>query len=129
MKQKIILTNKGIKMKIKKFFSIISIGLFLIGTNVYADYNLGYKYYKKYIKLDTGIRAPDFINLLNINSEDEIDDLFKNNGKLLFEKAKEMKDKYPSLEEGLKMIYKKHHLKDLKDFLKGIYEGKIPANC
>jgi len=116
-------------MKIKKLLSIISLGFFLIGTNVYANYMVGYKYYRKYIKLNTGLRAPDLLNLLQITSENDIDNLFKNNGKLLFKKAHEMRKEYPSLEKGLKIILKTHHLKDLKDFLKGIYAGKVPASC
>ena len=92
-----------------------------------ADYNKGFKYYQKYIKKPTKITLIKFINDLNITSEKNIDSLFENNAELLIKKLKE--NNQAKVIKGVKKIIKKHKLNDLKDFIKGIYEGKIPSGC
>ena len=64
---------------------------------------------------------------MNITSEKDIDILFENDAKLLIKKLE--KNNQAKVIKGVKKIIKKHKLNDLKDFIKGIYKGKIPAGC
>ena len=92
-----------------------------------ADYNKGFKFYQKYIKKPTKITSTKFIKELNISTEKDINLLLENNADLLIKKLKE--NNQTKAIKGIKKIIKKHKLKDLNDFIKGIYEGKIPAGC
>jgi hypothetical protein len=170
-------------------FSILS------GSLAYADYNKGFKYYSKYIKRKSHITSTELLKILNVSTKEELELLFKDNGKLLLERLKQIeivkglssindgnntdidinstltennnsvtnivnkeknntlvkiksqKETLPNLScnklqsfdlkdkeikvviKGVKKLQKKHKLKDLKDFLEGIIQGKIPAGC
>jgi hypothetical protein len=95
-------------------------------TAAMADYNKGYKYFNKYVKAKAGIKGTDFIKMLEIKSPDDVDALFKDGGKPLVEKLEKLNKKKAA--KYVKKILKKH-ANDLKDFLKGMAAGKIPAGC
>jgi len=98
-----------------------------LGTALFADYNKGYKYYDKIIKRKTHIKAPEFVKILGVQTPDELEKLFENNGKGLVEKLKATGHKKAA--KAVEKIIKKKKLNDLKDFLIGILNGKIPAGC
>jgi len=112
-------------------FTKIALAALLAGSvfvsTASADYNKGFKYYNKYVKKKSGIKSTQLIKILGVKSIDELDALFKNNGKPLVEKLKAAgKDKAA---KAMEKVIKKGKLKDVHDFLKGIMEGKIPAGC
>ncbi len=91
-----------------------------------ADYNVGFKYYNKYVKRKSHLKSTQLIKELGVQTIDELKALFKDNGKPLVEKLKQIN---PKAAKGVEKIIKKGKLKDLEDFLVGIMEGKIPAGC
>jgi len=113
-----------------KMAKLILAGAIAAGLSVsvaMADYNVGYKYYNKYVKKKSHIKSTEMIKVLGVNTVDELKALFQDNGKPLVEKLKAAgQDKAA---EGVEKIIKKGKLKDLEDFLVGIMEGKIPAGC
>ena len=114
-------------MKLSRLFVAGAVALSFTATAALADYNKGYKYYDKYVKRKSHIKAPQFIKILGVQTPDELKALFKDNAKPLIEKLKAAgKDKAAAAVE---KIAKKHKLKDLEDFLVGIMNGKIPAGC
>jgi DNA-directed RNA polymerase beta subunit len=92
-----------------------------------GSYNLGYKYYTKYILKRSKIKVTDFLKMLNIKTDEDLDKYFANNAALLIKKLKEEEQKYAL--EGLEEIIKKGKLNDLKAFFKGVLAGKVPASC
>jgi len=92
-----------------------------------ADYNKGYKYYNKYIKKKSGLKSTQLIKVLGVKTADELEALFKDNAKPLIEKLKAAGQEKAA--KGVEKIVKKKKLNDLKDFLVGIMNGKIPAGC
>jgi hypothetical protein len=92
-----------------------------------GDYTTGYKYYTKYIVGKSQIKVTDFIKILGVKNEQDLDKLFKNNGELLLKKLEDEKQFYAI--DGMIKIIKKNKLDDLKAFLKGVMAGKIPASC
>ncbi|QCI29202.1 hypothetical protein C6V80_01980 [Caminibacter pacificus] len=113
-----------------KFAKLLLAGAIATGLTVsvaMADYNVGFKYYSKFIKRKAHIKAPKFVQALGVQTVDQLKALFKDNGKPLIEKLKAKGlDKAAA---GVEKIIKKGKLKDLEDFLVGIMEGKIPAGC
>jgi len=117
-------TNKSISIntyKVQKTFSHVE----LLETK--GDYNIGYKYYTKFILKPAKIKVTDFIKIIGAKTPEDIDKLFENNA----QKLKEVlaKEKQNIALEGINQIIKRKKLNDLKAFLKGAVEGKIPANC
>jgi len=110
-------------MKVSKLLLAGALIATVGGTSLFADYNKGYKYYDKIIKRKTHIKAPE----LEVNSPDELEELFKDNGKGLIEKIKATGNE--KAVKAVEKIIKKKKLNDLKDFLIGILNGKIPAGC
>jgi len=92
-----------------------------------GDYNVGYKYYVKYIAKPSKIKVTDFVKIIRAKNEKDLDELFADNGKKLLEILKEEKQ-FIAI-KGLEKIIKKGKLEDLKAFLKGVLEGKVPASC
>ena len=114
-------------MKLSKVFVASAVVLSLSATVAFANYNKGFKYYNKYVKKKSHIKAPQFIKILGVQTPDELKALFKDNAKPLIEKLKAAgKDKAA---KAVEKLAKKHKLKDLEDFLIGIMNGKIPAGC
>jgi len=114
-------------MKVSKLLVAGALIATVGGTSLFADYNKGYKYYDKIIKRKTHIKAPQFIKILGVQTPDELEELFANNGKGLIEKLNATGHKKAA--KAVEKIIKKHKLNDLKDFLIGIMNGKIPAGC
>ena len=114
-------------MKLSRLFVASAIALSLSATAALADYNKGYKYYNKFIKKKSHIKAPQFIKILGVQTPDELKALFKDNAKPLIEKLEKAGKKKAA--KAVEKIAKKHKLKDLEDFLIGIMNGKIPAGC
>ena len=114
-------------MKVSKLLVAGALIATVGGTSLFADYNKGYKYYDKIIKRKTHIKAPQFIKILGVQTPDELEELFANNGKGLIEKLNASGHKKAA--KAVEKIIKKHKLNDLKDFLIGIMNGKIPAGC
>ena len=114
-------------MKFSRLFVAGAIALSFTATTALADYNKGYKYYDKYIKRKSHIKAPEFIEILGVQTPDELKELFKNNAKPLIEKLEKAGKKKAA--KAVEKLAKKHKLKDLEDFLVGIMNGKIPAGC
>ncbi|WP_456488620.1 hypothetical protein [Caminibacter pacificus] len=92
-----------------------------------GDYNVGFKYYSKYIFKPAKIKVTDFIKIIGAKNDKDLDKLFANNGELLIKKLEEEKQVYAV--KGLKSIIQKGKLNDLKEFLKGVLGGKVPASC
>lgn len=92
-----------------------------------GNYNLGYKYYKKYILQPAKIKVTDFIKIIGAKNKDDLNKLFENNAQKLIEILK--KEKQFIAIKGMEKIIKKGKLKDLKAFLQGVLAGKIPASC
>jgi hypothetical protein len=113
-------------MKFGKLLLAAAIGLSFSASVALADYNVGFKYYNKYIKGKSHLKSTQLIKELEVKSVDELKALFKDNGKPLVEKLKQIN---PKAAKGVEKIIKKGKLKDLEDFLVGIMEGKIPAGC
>jgi len=92
-----------------------------------GDYSLGFKYYSKYIFKPAKIKVTDFVKIIGAKTKNDLDKLFANNGELLIKKLEEQKQTYAL--EGVKTIIKKGKLNDLKAFIQGVMEGKVPASC
>jgi len=117
-------TNKSISIntyKVQKTFSDVK----LLETK--GDYNIGYKYYIKFILKPANIKVSDFVKIIGAKTTQDLDELFANNGEKLLEVLKEQKQNIAI--DGVKQIIKRGKLNDLKAFLKGVIEGKVPANC
>ena len=112
---------------------LILVGLIgILITNLFADYNKGFKYFQKYIKRKTQYNATQFLEALEINSTDKLNNYFDKNTSKLFVVIEDLnisKKKKEKLIKSLKKLQKKHKIRDVKDFLKGILNGKIPAGC
>jgi len=112
----------------RRFANMLVAGVLLAAlssTAAFADYNKGFKYYQKFVKRASGIKGTDFLRLLNIQTPDDVNALLKNNAKPLIEKLDKLGKKKAA--NAIAKIVKKHKLKDLKDFLVGMVNGKIPA--
>jgi len=105
--------------------ALLAGGLFVSVAS--ADYNKGFKYYNKYIKKKSGVTSTQLLKKLGINDQDTLKSLLKDNAKGLIEAAK--KAGLKKVAKGIEKIVKKGKTKDLKDFLIGIMNGKIPAGC
>ncbi len=92
-----------------------------------GDYNLGFKYYKKYILQSSKIKVSDFIKIIEAKTSNDLNRLFANNAQKLIEVLK--KEKQFIAIKGIEKIIKKGKLNDLKAFLQGVLAGKIPASC
>jgi len=99
----------------------------LIKLDKKGNYNIGYKYYAKYIIKTSKIKVTDFVKIIEAKSNKDLDKLFQNNAKLLLKKLKDEKQFYAI--KGMIQIIKRNKLNDLKEFLKGVLAGKIPASC
>jgi len=112
-------------------FTKIALAALLVGgmfvSTASADYNKGYKYYNKFVKKKSGVKSTQMIKILGVKSVDELDALFKDNGKPLVEKLKAAGNDKAA--KAMEKVIKKGKLNDVHDFLKGIMEGKIPAGC
>ena len=111
---------------------VLTVGLMtgLLATFSFANYNKGYKLYKRYIYGRTHVHATALVKDLNVQIAYQLDPLFKNHAKKIIEILE--KNKNPKVKKVAKIIKKrfarrKRYLKDLKDFLAGILNGKIPA--
>ena len=93
-----------------------------LATAALADYNKGFKYYKRYITRTTHVTATQFVKKLNVETVDELNAIIDDNAK--FEKV--LKEIGVPKSKIKKILKKK---KDIKDFLDGIMNGKIPAGC
>ena len=112
----------------RRFAKVMVAGLLLASVSVSvatADYDKGYKYYKKYVTKKSGIKGSDFVKIIGVKTPEEVKALLKDNAKPLIEKLEKLGEKKAA--EGIKKIVKKKKLKDLEDFLVGIVNGKIPA--
>jgi len=108
-----------------KLSKLLVAGTIIAGLSVsvaMADYNKGFKYYKRYITRTSHVTATQFIKKLNVQSVDELNAIIDNKAK--FEKVLE---EIGVPKSKIKKILKKR--KDIKDFLDGIMNGKIPAGC
>ncbi|QCI28600.1 hypothetical protein [Caminibacter pacificus] len=117
-------SNKGITLKAYKVKEIYS-NTTLFETK--GDYNIGYKYYTKYILKPAKIKVTDFVKIIRAKNEEDLNKLFANNAEKLKEILK--KEKQFIALEGIEKIIKRNKLNDLKEFLKGVIAGKVPANC
>jgi hypothetical protein len=96
-------------------------------TSAMADYNKGFKYYNKYIKKKSKLKSKAMIDLLGVKTSSDLEKLLDNNAAGLISALKAKgQDKAAA---GVEKVVKKHKLNDLKDFLIGIMNGKIPAGC
>ncbi len=113
-------------MKLKKSIFIA----LALSTQIYAisPYIAGYKAYIRYVKHipKYGIKAPELLKKLNVKNEEDLLNLFKDNGKLLIEKTRQFN---PKAAEGLEKIIKRGKLKQLKVFLFNVLNGQIPTGC
>ena len=103
----------------KKLLTILAIGVLTLS---YADYNKGSKYYNRYIKKPTKLKSTTYLKDFNITTQKKLDCIISNNR--LFEAT--LKDENLS-KRNIKKVIK--HKKDIKDFLNGVINGKIPASC
>ena len=63
----------------KRLILGLGIGISILATSAMANYNKGFKYYTKYIKRKTGIKAPVFINkVLKVKMPNEVVKKFQN---------------------------------------------------
>jgi len=112
-------------------FTKIALAALLAGSvfvsTASASYNKGYKYFQKYVKKASGIKGTEFLKIIGAQTPADVEALLKDNAKPLIEKLK--KDGHAKAAKAIEKIVKKHKLNDLKDFLKGMTEGKIPAGC
>jgi len=104
--------------------------ILILSSSLYAlsPYVKGYKAYIRYVKRipKHGIKAPELLKKLNVKNEESLEELFKNNGKLLIEKTKQFN---PKAAKGLEKIIEKGKLKELKTFLLKVLNGKVPLGC
>jgi len=113
-----------------RLLKVIAAGAIIAGlsmTSAMADYNKGFKYYNKFIKKKSKLKSKAMLDVLGVKTAAELEKLLDNNaaGLIAALKAKGQ-DKAAA---GVAKIVKKHKLKDLRDFLVGIMNGKIPAGC
>ena len=112
----------------RRFAKVMVAGLLLASVSVsvaMADYDKGFKYYKKYIMKKSNIKGSDLVKMLGVKTPEEVKALLKDNAKPLIKKLEKLGKKEAI--KGIKKIAKKKKLKDLEDFLVGIVNGKIPA--
>jgi hypothetical protein len=114
-------------MRLSKVLVAGAIASGLLVSTAMADYNVGFKYYKKFVKRKTHIKAGEFVKILGVQTVQDLKKLFTDNGKPLIEKLKATG--HEKAAKAVEKIIKKGKLKDLEDFLIGIMEGKIPAGC
>ena len=116
-------------MKLKTLITAAGITGILI-TNAFAisPYVEGYRLYIRYIKHipGAGIKAPILLRKLHVYTEQDFQNLFKDNAKELIEKTKAFN---PKAAKAIQKIVKEGKLKYLKAFLQQIYYGKIPPGC
>ena len=126
--------NKIIEGEVVRLTKIIAMALMIVGfsmTSAMASYNVGLKYYNKYVQEKIHIRGLILLQKLHITNPKQLDDLFKNNAagfrELLIKKG------YAAGAEGLEELisnkFKAKHLKDIRDFLNGLLNGKLRAVC
>ena len=113
-----------------RLLKLIAAGAIIAGlsvTSAMADYNKGFKYYNKMVKKKSKLKSSQMLKLLDIKTSAQLEALLANNAKGLIDALKAKgQDKAAA---GVEKIVKKHKLNDLKDFLIGIMNGKIPAGC
>ena len=113
-------------MKFKTLIAAVGI-IALLLTNAYAitPYVRGYRLYIRYIKHipGAGMKAPQLMKKLNVVTEEQFQNLFKNNAQELIQKTKAFN---PKAAKAIQKIVKEGKLKYLKAFLHGIFEGGIP---
>ncbi len=113
-----------------RLLKVIAAGAIIAGlsmTSAMADYNKGFKYYNKYVKKKSKVKSTQLIKLLNIQTTSQLDELLANNAEKLIAELKAKGENKAAA--GIEKIVKKGKIQDLKDFLTGIMEGKIPAGC
>ena len=121
---KVYKTNKSITIKTYKIEKTFSKTLLLEEK---GNYSTGYKYYTKYILKPSQIKITDFIKIIGAKTNEDLNKLFENNASTLLKKLKEEKQ-FIAI-KGIKKIIKKGKLNDIKEFLKGVIAGKVPASC
>jgi hypothetical protein len=113
-----------------RLLKLIAAGAIIAGlsmTSAMADYNKGFKYYNKLIKKKSKLKSTQMLSVLGVKTAADLEKLFANNAKPLIDALKAKgQDKAAA---GVAKIVKKGKLQDLKDFLIGIMNGKIPAGC
>ena len=113
-----------------RLLKVIAAGAIIAGlsmTSAMADYNKGFKYYNKMVKKKSKLKSSQMLKLLDIKTAAQLEKLLDNNAKGLIDALKAKgQDKAAA---GIEKIVKKKKLQDLKDFLIGIMNGKIPAGC
>ena len=110
----------------RRFAKVMVAGLLLASVSVAtADYDKGFKYYKKHVMKKKEIKASELVKIVGMKTPQDVKALLKDNAKPLIEKLEKLGKK--EAVEGIKKIVKKKKLKDLEDFLVGIVNGKIPA--
>jgi hypothetical protein len=114
-----------------KLMKLIAAGAIIAGlsmTSAIADYNKGVKYYNKFVKNKSGLKSLDLIKKLNIKTAAQLDKLLDNKAAGLIAALTKAGDAKSAA--GIAKIAKsKKKLKDLRDFLIGIMNGKLPAGC
>jgi hypothetical protein len=119
---------KGNGMKLLRNALVAGLLLASVGTTaVFADYNKGFKYYKRYITHKTHVKATEFVKLLGVQTPQQVKALFKDDAKPLIQLLEKKGQKKLAKIIETKFAKNKRKLKDLEDFLVGIVEGKIPA--
>ena len=114
-------------MRLLKVLAASAIIAGLSITSAMADYNKGFKYYNKMVKKKSKLKSSQMLKVLDIKTSAQLEKLLDNNAAGLIKALEEKgQDKAAA---GVAKIVKKHKLNDLKDFLIGIMNGKIPAGC
>ncbi|WP_457564985.1 hypothetical protein [Caminibacter sp.] len=115
-------------MKILRNALVAGLLLASVGTTaVFADYNKGFKYYKRFITHKAHIKATKFVKILGVQTPAQLEALFKDDAKPLIQILEKKGYKKAAKIIETKFAKNKRRLKDLEDFLVGIVEGKIPA--
>jgi len=96
-------------------------------TSAFANYTKGFKYYKRYVLRTSHIKGTQFLQIIGAQTPSDVNALLKDNAKPLIALL-EKKGKVKAA-KAIEKIAKKHKLNDLKDFLIGMVNGKIPAGC
>jgi len=113
-----------------RLLKLVAAGAIIAGlsmTSAMADYNKGFKYYNKMVKKKSKLKSSQMLKLLDIKTPAQLEALLADNAKGLIAALKAKgQDKAAA---GVAKIVKKHKLNDMKDFLIGILNGKIPAGC
>ena len=117
-------------------------GIFVVSISVsslMADAQKGYKYYAKYltetleahhIKFNDNrvfLGTLNIIKKLNIKTDEQAKELFKNNGKKLLEELEKHNLKEDA--EAIKEIIKIGKLKDYEDFFLGQLQFRVGVSC